>query len=220
MSQREVAFMGRMTARMTHEVLNMLAVLKESSGLMVDILAVNRDVDFSNRDRMEQSLSRIHKKIAQGVDLLKQFSWLAHSMDEPEAEVEINDLLDHTSALMNCFARLKKVELQTIPSEAPVFLKTDPFRLHWVLSSCIDYALKEIPEGGTIILRAGIGQKKLQLQVLYGPDIIGKFTLLPLKEILPTELAFLDTALEALGMRLSRCDATGTEGLILEADVQ
>ena len=45
---REAKFMGSVTALSMHEMQNILAIIRESAGLMGDILRVNAKVDFMN----------------------------------------------------------------------------------------------------------------------------------------------------------------------------
>lgn len=217
MSQKEVTFMGRMTARMTHEIKNILAILKESSGLMSDIFSLNRELSFPHRDKMERSLTRIQEQIPRGVELLMQFNRLAHSMDEPESRVEINDLLEHAAALMQCFARLKKVELKTSLADEQLSITTDPFRLIWILCSSIEYVLERAPEEGTINLHSRKGQKHPLVSISYGTDGGGVFVPESCKESHPPELAFLKTALEALKIRILSPDPS--EGMILVLEI-
>ena len=49
--RKEVVFFGKITAGITHEIKNVLAIIQESSGLMEDILAVTEDDTFSNKDK-------------------------------------------------------------------------------------------------------------------------------------------------------------------------
>jgi len=41
--QTEIAFFGRITAGVTHELKNVLAIVNESSGLMQDLLALSKE---------------------------------------------------------------------------------------------------------------------------------------------------------------------------------
>ncbi len=44
----ETAFMGKITAAITHEMKNVLAIIKESAGLMEDLLSVAKDDSFQH----------------------------------------------------------------------------------------------------------------------------------------------------------------------------
>jgi C4-dicarboxylate-specific signal transduction histidine kinase len=165
MSASEAAFMGRMTARMTHEMRNILAILKESAGLMTDILSLEEGGARPHRDKLERALSRIHDQIPRGVALLDHFNRLAHSMDQPRTQLEIGEFLEHIAAITRCFTRLKMVELKTSPAAESISIMTDPFRLHWILFSCIEHVLRLVPERGAIVLRAIGGEKGPHIEI-------------------------------------------------------
>jgi len=191
----EAAFMGKMTARMTHELRNILAILKESAGLITDILSLDGDGSYPHRDKLERALSRIHNQIPRGVDLLNHFNRLAHSMDEPQARLEIGEFLEHIAAITKCFTRLKMVDLKTSATDGSINFKTDPFRLHWILFSCIEYVLRFVPEGGTVVLRAIRGEKGPYIQIY--PENLDPEAC-EMRPSLPPDLARLEAPLGAL----------------------
>lgn len=78
----EARFMGSVTALTMHEMQNILAIIRESAGLMGDILKVNARVDFKHRPNMERTLEHITHHVDRGKGLLEATSRLAHSPDD------------------------------------------------------------------------------------------------------------------------------------------
>ena len=74
--------MGAVTALTMHEMQNILAIIRESAGLMGDILKVNARVDFKHRPNMERTLEHIASHVDRGKGLLEATSRLAHSPDD------------------------------------------------------------------------------------------------------------------------------------------
>jgi C4-dicarboxylate-specific signal transduction histidine kinase len=166
MEQHESAFLGRISAGMTHEIKNVLAIIKESSGLMEDLLALSRDASFPYREKFQQVLATIRDQVGRGVELTTRLNRFAHSMDEPVAEVELNDLIGQMAMLMQRFARLKKVQLQVTPAERPITVRNDPFRLQLVLAACVDCLLAQSQEGAVIRLQAQRDEQRAELRVV------------------------------------------------------
>ena len=79
---QEARFMGAVTALSMHEMQNILAIIRESAGLMGDILKVNAKVDFKHRPNMERTLEHISSHVDRGKGLLEATSRLAHSPDD------------------------------------------------------------------------------------------------------------------------------------------
>jgi hypothetical protein len=83
---QEARFMGAVTALTMHEMQNILAIIRESAGLMGDILKVNARVDFKHRPNMERTLEHISSHVDRGKGLLEATSRLAHSPDDDMLE--------------------------------------------------------------------------------------------------------------------------------------
>ena len=117
METREVALIGRMIAGMTHEIKNVLAIIKESSGLLQDILRLKKGKAVPKAEQIEKVASRIKAQVARGNEQLASLNWLAHSMSDRSSSVGVNELSSGVVNLMQRFARLKQVELELQPTD-------------------------------------------------------------------------------------------------------
>ena len=79
---RQVAFFGRITASITHEMKNVLAIIKETSGLMQDILAFSNEGVCPHEDKLKGTLHTISEQIERGVELTSRLNRVAHDPDE------------------------------------------------------------------------------------------------------------------------------------------
>ena len=100
MESRESVLIGRMMAGMTHELKNVLAIIKESSGLLQDILSLGKGDAVPKREQIEKVASRIQAHVARGNEQLSSLSWLAHSMSDGSSSVGINELSSESVNLM------------------------------------------------------------------------------------------------------------------------
>ncbi len=126
MREQETAFIGKITAGMTHEFMNVLATIRENSGLMEDLLALCRETSFPHREKFAKTLIIIQKQVNRGMEISARLNKFAHSMDEPKARVEVNELLDQLAFLVQRFARLKQVQLTVNPVEPPFAIFDKP----------------------------------------------------------------------------------------------
>jgi hypothetical protein len=78
---QEARFMGAVTALTMHEMQNILAIIRESAGLMGDILKVNARVDFKHRPNMERTLEHISSHVDRGKGCWRPpAAWPIHRM--------------------------------------------------------------------------------------------------------------------------------------------
>jgi hypothetical protein len=156
---KEARFMGTVTAQTMHEMQNILAIIRESAGLMGDILKVNSRVDFKHKPNMERTLENITFQVDRGKGLLDATSRLAHT---PDADLlEGCDLTAFSKTLVQLadrYVRLKGTALNfSAPSTAlPVsmgalqVLMTGYRALQWAVGAGMkDGVMRVDLEGGT-----------------------------------------------------------------------
>ncbi len=165
MDPREVAFFGRITAAFTHEMKNVLAIIKESAGLMEDLLALSQNVAFPHQERFVRSLATIEAQARRGVELSNRLNRFAHSPDEAIATVDLNEMLEQIVFLSERFARLKRVTLSLNPYAAPLPVVTSPVGLHMTIFGFLECCWGGMAGGGNISL--SVAQK--------GPEAVISF---------------------------------------------
>lgn len=173
MTQHEVAYLGRMTAGLTHEMKNVLATIKETAGLISDLLPFYSTQPVVLREKFEHTLvPRILEQVRRGVEISTRLNRLAHTMDHSPTEIEVDDLLDEVLFLMSRFARLKQVALTLSPKTGNWSVLTHPLRLELVLAAAVDYCLEQARAGQRIAIAPASKEKRILFQVL-GPDEAG-----------------------------------------------
>lgn len=150
---KEAAFMGRITAGVTHEMKNVLAIIKESAGLMEDLLALSKDTSFPHREKFSSVLSKIRNQVARGVDISTRLNTFAHSPDRRPTEVDLTELATGLALLAERFARVKGVVLKVVGEDRRVRIVTDPLKMQMLLFECIELILGAVGQGSTITLR-------------------------------------------------------------------
>lgn len=161
---KEIAFFGKITAGITHEIKNVLAIIQESSGLMEDILAVTPDEDFPHKDKFSASLKRILGQIDRGVDITTRLNKFAHNPDHSPADMDLNDVSEQMVLLASRFARLKSVVIKADPHDVPMIIKTHPVALEMAIFESIEILLNALNSGGKIAL----SPRKVQDKYVFG----------------------------------------------------
>ncbi len=178
LTRKETAFFGKITAGITHEFKNVLAIIQESSGLMEDVLDVIENGSFPHKDKFIKSLNRIRRQIQRGIDLSTCLNRFAHSPDHCPASLDLNEITEQVVLLTSRFARLKNVVLESSPSDPPLIIMSDPVSLEMALFESIEILLNIIGSGGKIMLSPRKIQNKCVLGIGY------EHTVLPEEEVL------------------------------------
>lgn len=156
----EVAFLGRITAAFTHEMKNVLAIIKESAGLMEDLFFLGQEVPFPHRDRLIRCLTTIQAQTKRGVELSGRLNRFAHSPDEAVATVDLNAMLEQIVLLSERFARLKGIALSLNPHEAALNVLVSPMGLQMVLFECLERCWESMGPGGNVNVSVAPKEKR------------------------------------------------------------
>jgi len=174
MSEKEIAFIGKITAGVTHEINNALASIKEMSGLMEDLISMSSADSFPHQEKFLKVLPRIQQQVKRSVKLTTQLNKFSHLTDEHTAQVEINDFIEHLVFLTQRFARIKNVELKFTSTEQKIDINTVLIQLQMALYNCIMYFLSHSANEGTITIHPFINGEQYSIQISFEGEIQDK----------------------------------------------
>ena len=146
----DAAFIGKLTAGATHEIRNVLSVIKESTGLMDDLMEMREPDSFPHAEKFKRMIRNILGQIERGSVVVKALNTLAHATDERRRTVDAGQVVECQIVLYERFCRGKGVTLSLNRSTEPAHLVTDPVRLHGAVGAAIDFLLERAPGGSGI----------------------------------------------------------------------
>jgi signal transduction histidine kinase len=159
-----LAFIGRVSASLSHEIKNTLAIIGESSGLINDLFEhTPPPTDWGPYPRVKTLLTSIAQQVNRSVTIVTRLNRFAHSMDEPLVLLELNELLGDINNLAQRFANLREVHLDTQLSNGALPIRTDPFRLQQVVFGFIDRGLQAAPKDTTVTVTSGQAEGLAQI---------------------------------------------------------
>jgi C4-dicarboxylate-specific signal transduction histidine kinase len=134
-------FFGKMTASISHEIKNVLAIINENAGLLEDLaLMVDRGAAIEPQ-RLKNMSRAVMKQVSRADAIVKNMNRLAHSVDESIKIIDLNDILELLVALSHRFAAMRGVVIRPKLKEDPLNLRTSPFFLMNLLWLCLDFAM-------------------------------------------------------------------------------
>ncbi len=134
-------FFGQMTASISHEIKNVLAIINENAGLLEDLaLMADRGAAIETQ-RLKKMSMTVMKQVSRADAIVKNMNRLAHSVDDSVKTIDLNDILELLLALSNRFASTRGVAVQPKLKQDPVKLRTSPFLLMNLLWICLDFAM-------------------------------------------------------------------------------
>ena len=165
---KEVVFFGKITAGITHEMKNVLAIIKESAGLMEDIISLSPEGSIPHEEKIQTSLARIKNQIIRGVGLTDRLNRFAHSPDESPAKVDLIEMVERLIALSERFVRQKNVVLRMSAqkkSGLQMNIVTHPVLLQMALFECFQCCLDVMPSGSEITIEFQKNREKNAIKI-------------------------------------------------------
>ena len=138
---KEIGFMGKVTASLSHEIKNTLAIINETVGLMGDLLSKDAPEDWPQYSRLTSLLTSIEEQVQRSADIVKRLNKFAHSMDKSLVDLDLNKLVQEITTLAQRFARLRGVQLEVETAPEPLVIHSNPFRIQYVIFGFIERAL-------------------------------------------------------------------------------
>lgn len=154
-AQEQAAFFGQVTASVTHEIKNHLALINEYNGLLSDLLAAHargRDLD---PERLASLSAEVRKQVRLAGEIVGQLNRFAHSVDGQAEEVDLGELAATFTALSARRAQRRRMELSLAPPESSAKLVCQPFLLLLACHCLLEAVLEACPEGSSLTISPG-----------------------------------------------------------------
>jgi len=140
----QLEFFGRILAGFTHDLKNHLAIIKESNGLISDLVDMGRITDEALALKLQKITTSIQGRVGQATDMANNLNGFAHRLDTPCSTFQVNDLLAEELTFLRRFSRLREIELKIELREGIPAIHNNPSMVQYVLFKVYTMALKKL----------------------------------------------------------------------------
>ena len=140
-SVSDIRFFGEITASLSHELKNALAIINENAGLLEDFSFMAADGNPIDPKRLGTVAGKIRRQVRRADEMIKRLNQIGYSVKRPLDDVNLAGCIETVCALAARKAALKEVALTIVSPTAPVTVKTYPFCLQQLIWLCIDQAI-------------------------------------------------------------------------------
>ena len=207
--EMQLAFVGKVMAGLSHEFKNHLAIIKELSGLIEDLLILEEPGQSTNSERYKKIISGINERIAQAAEMCRFLSGFSHRMDQPLSSLSVTDVLQEKIYLLRRFARQKQVELNSSFDEELPAIFNDSSLLQFAIFCIVWPALELLEQGSRISINVTGKDQSVEIAI----KLDGKMERIendtPWEDMLPEVLQILEAKLSR------RIDQDGNEKVVV-----
>jgi C4-dicarboxylate-specific signal transduction histidine kinase len=161
----QLNFIGRILAGFTHEIKNYIAIIKESAGLMSDMMQAGKSGKQESRQYLE-IIASIEEQIERSLELFRHLNRFAHKMDTPRASFNVNDSMEELLALLNRSANQRKIILEKDFQKDLPMVQSDPAMLQFLVFCLTQEKLDTLDKNSKIILRTALLNSAVTITVI------------------------------------------------------
>lgn len=162
--QEQVESFGRLIAGFSHDMKNHLGIIRESNGLMDDIIAMGGcGEDELSVERLRKSISAIERRVVIAANMFHHLSGFSHRTDTPYSSFNINDLVTEECVLIERFSRLRQIDVSLELGEGLAAVYNDPALLQHVIYRVYILCLDQLESGDSLILITGQNEENTEI---------------------------------------------------------
>ena len=191
-----------MSASISHEIKNALAIMNENAGLLEDYASMGEKGISVDLQRLKSLAGNVRNQIQRADEILRNMNRFAHSVDRAENAIEVGELLGLMTALAHRFATMRGVTLELKPPQKRVTITTNQFFLQHLIWLFLEFAMDKAGEDKIVEL---ILEKEGSAVRIIFTGLIGLQP--PIMDGFPTDTE--KALLEAIGAKVSADSGKG-----------
>jgi signal transduction histidine kinase len=137
-------FFGKISASISHELKNVLAIISESAGLMEDLLLLAQKGGRLDLERFQALCQKVRRQTQRADGIIKNMNRFSHSVDQDVQRIDLNEVVLLMKALGDRLAAMRLVSLEVTNAGEPVWVTTNPFFLARQVWACLDFAMSVV----------------------------------------------------------------------------
>jgi len=161
----KVSFVGMILESFSHELKNHLSVIRESNGLMHDIMGVGK-MDKEHVGQCREAMRSVDRQIDKSVSLISFFDDFSRGMKFAGEPCGINEAIDILLLLLHRRMSQRKVTIEKSFSNKVRTIPCNPIDLQFVVFCCIEEFMRMLGQGDSIIVKTMSSEEEVTITIM------------------------------------------------------
>ncbi len=149
-AESALQFFGKMSASISHEINNVLAIINENAGLLEDVTLMEKRGIPLDPEKLKKISAKVMEQVKRANGITQNMNRFAHSVDETERMVDIADTMEFMIILSSRLSDMKRVSFTIDSGSDRIEITTNPFLLQNVIWLCLEYMINLAKSGDTV----------------------------------------------------------------------
>ncbi len=171
MKDLRLSFINRILSSYTHEVRNYLAIIKETNGLMKDVIQIGKSRSVEAKQFLG-FIGCVEDQIERAAAITDYLHRFAHRMDCERTAVSINELIEELVALMTRLAYRRRIAFEKELRGGLPSTVMNPILFHYLLFCIIDSRMSCLDRNGIVRIATSFSEGRLRINVSSKGDVL------------------------------------------------
>jgi nitrogen-specific signal transduction histidine kinase len=171
----QLSFIGKVLSVFSHEINNHLAILKESVGLIGDLIELGKTSSRKDLKEILKITQSIKNQIEQTTYFCDKLNGFGHGMEKPLSAFNIHKSIEELMVLLRRFINQKMICLEKDFTANMPLIYSNPLKIQFLIFCLVEKHLKRLDKNSRIIIKT-----------VYSNDSIG-ITIIPKGNLIETD---------------------------------
>jgi nitrogen-specific signal transduction histidine kinase len=148
----QLSFIGNILAGFTHEIKNYIAIIKESAGLMGDMIKLEKKSKNEPQEYLE-IIHSIEEQIEKTNDLFRYLNRFSHRMDNELSTFNVNETMEELIALLTRSANQRKISIEKDFQKDILPMNNNPSMLQFLVFHFLEEKITKLDKNSRLIIK-------------------------------------------------------------------
>lgn len=166
----ELQFFGKVSASVSHDFKNALAIINENAGLLQDIVFMAEKGVPLNPERIKSVAGKVRERVSMADNMVKFFNKFTHSPDNPVCEIDLGEYIEVLIELSRRSASKHGINILFDKPQVQTILTTSPFFLINLCWQCLEAAMASAGDSKEISVKIEETEKGIKVCYINSSD--------------------------------------------------